>query len=70
MIKLGNEYSNRHDEYKITEPRFWNFSFHEQGQYDIPAVIRHVQEKTETQNEYIVKHRKVSFVGSGMGNTL
>jgi len=43
----GSKYSRKHVKYDAdTDPEFWNFSFVEMGQFDLPAFIEHILEKT------------------------
>ncbi|CAB3373680.1 Hypothetical predicted protein [Cloeon dipterum] len=58
----GNTYSKNHT-YLSTESssKFWEFTFHEMGIFDLPAMIDYVLEQTgETQ---------VNYVGHSMGTT-
>ncbi|CAH0715862.1 unnamed protein product, partial [Brenthis ino] len=59
----GNRYSRRH----ITlnpdrDPTFWNFSFHEHGYYDLPAIINTILKKTGAP--------KLNAIGHSQGNTV
>ena len=38
----GNKYCKSHDNFDNTSFEFWQFSFHEMGIYDIPAVIKYI----------------------------
>ncbi|KAK8763163.1 hypothetical protein V5799_034230 [Amblyomma americanum] len=42
----GNTYGKRHKRYNTRSRRFWNFSFHEHGKYDLPAQIDYVLKMT------------------------
>ncbi|OTF81657.1 hypothetical protein BLA29_005946, partial [Euroglyphus maynei] len=42
----GCEYSQQHVNLTIRDYRYWQFSFDHMAKYDLPAVIRFVQEKT------------------------
>ncbi|CAK1579882.1 unnamed protein product [Parnassius mnemosyne] len=42
--------------------KFWDFSFHEMGYYDLPAAIDYVLERT--------KERQLSAIGYSQGNTI
>jgi len=35
----GNEYSQKHEKYSNASDEFWNFSFQEFAQYDLPAMV-------------------------------
>uniref|UniRef100_A0ABD2W8F1 AB hydrolase-1 domain-containing protein n=1 Tax=Trichogramma kaykai TaxID=54128 RepID=A0ABD2W8F1_9HYME len=43
----GNTYSQCHKQYTTKDREFWNFSWHEIGVYDIPAMIDYILEKTQ-----------------------
>lgn len=59
----GNTYSKAHMFHKIDSYQFWNFTFHEIGYYDLPAVI-----------DYIVKQKpydfELNYIGFSMGTTV
>ncbi|XP_066902776.1 lipase 1 [Halyomorpha halys] len=48
-----NEYSLR---YKRSDPRFWNFSFHEAGLYDLPAFIDKILQIRRTEQLFYIGH--------------
>ncbi|XP_076243069.1 lipase 3 [Calliopsis andreniformis] len=57
----GNTYSRAHVSLSTDDPKYWNFSFHESGIYDLPAMIG-----------YIVKLRENflrAYIGFSMGTT-
>ncbi|XP_077291621.1 lipase 3-like isoform X2 [Arctopsyche grandis] len=57
----GNFYSRKHTTLNPDEPKFWKFSWHEIGYYDLPAMI-----------DYILKNTGFSqlhFVGHSQGST-
>lgn len=59
----GNKYSRRH---VFLDPdqdpdRFWDFSWHEIGIYDLPAIIDYILEKTN--------NKKLHYVGHSQGCT-
>ncbi|CAG7835976.1 unnamed protein product [Allacma fusca] len=58
----GNDYSQRHLWYSMNSTEFWDFSFHEMGVYDLPAVIDFVLKTTGT--------KQLSYVGHSMGTTM
>ncbi|XP_032786259.2 lipase member K isoform X1 [Daphnia magna] len=58
----GNTYSRRHVKLDPSKEEYWNFSFDEMGNYDIPAVINFVLAKTGSQ--------KISYIGHSMGCTM
>ncbi|XP_032517575.2 lipase 3-like [Danaus plexippus] len=59
----GNRYSRRH---VFLDPdidkKFWDFSFHEYGFYDLPAIIDFVLDKTG--------EKSLSAIGHSLGNTI
>lgn len=59
MNARGNIFSQRHSKMNSTDPKFWQFSWHELGVYDLPATI-----------DYILNHTnqtKLAFVGVSQG---
>lgn len=59
----GNTYSKAHILHKTDSYEFWNFTFHEIGYYDLPAVIDYILE----QKSYDVE---MNYVGFSMGTTV
>ncbi len=56
----GNKYSRNHsrlDPDKSTE--FWKYSFHEMGEYDLPAIIEFIRKRTGKE--------KISYIGHSQG---
>lgn len=43
----GSVFSNRHTSLDISDSRFWNFSMHEMGKYDVPANVHYVRDYTK-----------------------
>jgi pimeloyl-ACP methyl ester carboxylesterase len=58
----GNTYSNEHKEYKLSDSRYWDFTFHEMAQYDIPAMIDYILKYTS--------HQKLVYVGHSQGTQI
>ncbi|XP_033217874.1 lipase 3-like [Belonocnema kinseyi] len=56
----GNTYSRSHKTIPVTDSRFWDFSFHEVGLYDLPAMISYVTKK---------KNQSLIYIGHSMGTT-
>ncbi|XP_023713658.1 lipase 3-like isoform X2 [Cryptotermes secundus] len=52
----GNTYSRRHDYLTTRDKAFWNFSWHEMGVYDLPAMIDHVLAVSNKPSLYYVGH--------------
>nr|XP_032523030.1 lipase 3-like [Danaus plexippus plexippus] len=59
----GNTYSRAHITLKPDSFEFWNFTFHEVSQHDLPAVIDYIME---------VKgwDVKINYIGHSMGTTI
>ncbi|KAJ8719116.1 hypothetical protein PYW07_016672 [Mythimna separata] len=59
----GNRYSKSHVSKSIHSREFWNFTFHEVSQHDLPAVIDHI---------IMVKgpNTKINYIGHSMGTTV
>ncbi|KAK9505162.1 hypothetical protein O3M35_009276 [Rhynocoris fuscipes] len=58
----GGWYSHEHLKYKTTDPKFWDFTFHEMGYYDVPAAIDKILDVTG--------YKQVFFIGHSMGCTV
>ncbi|XP_021916185.1 lipase 3-like [Zootermopsis nevadensis] len=58
----GTIYSTRHKNFSNTQPEFWNYSWHEIGMYDLPAMVDYVLRVTG--------HPDLYFVGHSMGATV
>lgn len=57
----GNTYSRHHITMDPNDPKFWDFSWHEIGVYDIPATIDYILQQTN--------QTKLSYVGHSQGVT-
>ncbi|XP_060531800.1 uncharacterized protein LOC132705306 isoform X2 [Cylas formicarius] len=57
----GNTYSRRHIHLDPDDPNFWNFSYHEIGLYDLPAMIDRVLNETG--------FTKLTYLGMSQGFT-
>lgn len=55
----GNVYSRSHLKLSSKQPKFWNFSFHETGYYDLPAIVNYILQLT--------KSNQLDFVGHSLG---
>ncbi|CAH0719125.1 unnamed protein product, partial [Brenthis ino] len=59
----GNTYSRAHVTINPDTFKFWNFTFHEVSQYDLPAVIDYIM---ETKGWDV----KINYIGHSMGTTI
>ncbi|PNF31184.1 Lipase 3 [Cryptotermes secundus] len=57
----GNRHSRKHVTLLPRNAKFWNFSWHEMGYYDIPATVDHIMATTG---------EKVYYIGHSMGTTM
>ncbi|XP_026279847.1 lipase 3-like isoform X2 [Frankliniella occidentalis] len=58
----GNTYSLNHTTLDTKSAAFWDFSFHEHGTQDLPALIQYAMRETG--------ERRVQYVGFSMGTTM
>ncbi|KAL0273130.1 UNVERIFIED_CONTAM: hypothetical protein PYX00_005877 [Menopon gallinae] len=58
----GNTYSRAHVSLLSDDLKFWNFTWHEMGVRDLPAVIDYILNKTN--------QRSLFYVGHSMGTTM
>ncbi|GLG98544.1 Lipase [Gryllus bimaculatus] len=58
----GNKWSRRHVSLDPEKAAFWDFSWHEMGIYDLPAVIDYILATTGT--------KQLHYVGHSMGTTM
>jgi len=59
----GNKYCKEHEKYDNKSFEFWQFSFHEMGLYDIPAVIAHINSTNKS-------GEKIIYFGHSQGTSL
>lgn len=58
----GNKYSRIHEKLNPDKNfRFWSYSFHEMGKYDLPAMIEFIRKKTGKE--------KISYIGHSQGTS-
>ncbi|XP_076230782.1 gastric triacylglycerol lipase [Calliopsis andreniformis] len=57
----GNIYSKNHTLISTSHRKFWNFSYHELGVYDLPASIDYILAQT--------KYDKLFYIGHSQGTT-
>lgn len=58
----GNTYSRKHVSLNPSDPKFWEYSWHEMGTYDVPAEIDHILATTG--------QKKLYYIGHSMGTTM
>lgn len=58
----GNVYSRKHLTLDPETPEFWNFSLHEHGYYDIPAMVDLICLETG--------HKKIFYIGYSVGGSV
>lgn len=56
----GSHYSLSNDHYSRREYGFWDFSWDEMAEYDLPEFIKYIYQHTE---------QKVTYIGHSMGTT-
>ncbi|XP_060097261.1 lipase member M-like isoform X2 [Heteronotia binoei] len=59
----GSTWSRKHQTLSIDQEKFWDFSFHEMGIYDIPAAINFILQKTGQEQLYYVGFSQGSTIG-------
>ena len=42
----GNRYSYQHETLTTKDNQFWNFTFNEMGEYDLPDTVEYIKYKT------------------------
>ncbi|KAJ4436515.1 hypothetical protein ANN_16546 [Periplaneta americana] len=57
----GNVYSKRHLHLSPNDKEFWNYSWHEMGVYDVPAMVDHALN--------VSRQRSLYYIGHSMGGT-
>ncbi|XP_054263771.1 gastric triacylglycerol lipase-like [Macrosteles quadrilineatus] len=58
----GTQFSQKHEHFDTNSAEYWNFSFHEMGKFDLPAVIQYITDTTGKS--------KVHYIGHSMGTTM
>ncbi|GFO02255.1 lipase, partial [Plakobranchus ocellatus] len=59
----GNAYSRRHKTLSPSDSKFWDFSFDEIAEYDLPAEIDYIIQKTGVEQIYYIGHSQGATVG-------
>ncbi|CAK9817774.1 Lipase 3 [Anthophora plagiata] len=57
----GSRYSRNHKDLSISEKKYWKFSWHEMGIYDLPAMIDYALSHS--------KQEKIFYIGHSQGGT-
>ena len=57
----GNKFSRAHTKLKINSKEFWMYSFMQMGQYDVPANVQYIKNKTGAP--------KITYIGHSQGTT-
>ncbi|PSN57495.1 hypothetical protein C0J52_01607 [Blattella germanica] len=58
----GNTYSRKHLNYTTANSKFWDYSFHEMGVFDLPVVTDYILKTTD--------HKCLKYIGHSMGITM
>ncbi|XP_068744852.1 lipase member K-like [Montipora capricornis] len=58
----GNDYSRRHVKYLPSQSIFWNWSWQEMADYDLPAMINHVLQVTGQKQLFYVGHSQGTMI--------
>ena len=59
----GNTYGSRHVKYKLTDDRFWDFSFDEMAAHDLPAMLYYILNETHQETLFYVGHSQGTLIG-------
>ena len=57
----GNKYCRQHNDRHIKAPEFWDFSFQEMGQFDLPAMVDKITRESQCD--------ALSYVGHSQGTS-
>ncbi|XP_032527248.1 lipase 3-like [Danaus plexippus] len=58
----GNYYSRGHMNKRVDSLEYWNFSFQEMGEYDLPAIVDYIRNTKNSTDQ-------ISFIGHSLGAT-
>ncbi|KAK0183263.1 hypothetical protein PV327_001322 [Microctonus hyperodae] len=58
----GNSYCRSHEKLSTLDPKFWKFSYHEFGIYDMPAIIDY--------SLRVTGEKSIFYIGHSMGTTM
>ena len=56
----GNHYSRGHNDPSIDDDTYWNFSWHEMGDKDLPAIIDYVLHVANAEDLFYIGHSQGS----------
>ena len=59
----GNKYSKNHEKFDVNSYEFWQFSFHDMGIYDEPAIINYIK-------AHNTSGEKIVYFGHSQGTSL
>lgn len=65
----GNKFSTKHKRLSTESAKFWSFSFHEFGFYDLPAMIDYMLKTTFKSKCFFVGHSQGTTAGIGRLNS-
>lgn len=57
----GNRYSKNHTKLAKNSQDYWDFTFHEMGKYDLPAVIDFILAKSKFEQLHYIGHSQVNI---------
>jgi pimeloyl-ACP methyl ester carboxylesterase len=52
----GNRFNTRHKTLTMKDAKFWDFSFHEMGIYDLPAMVDYTLKITQKKRAFFIGH--------------
>ncbi|EAL72959.1 carboxylic ester hydrolase [Dictyostelium discoideum AX4] len=58
----GTIYSNKHLEYTVNDDEYWDFTFNEMGEFDLPSMVDYIINVTG--------NSKVNYIGHSQGTTM
>lgn len=71
MNSRGTSYSRKHVKYDVhRDKRYWDFSWHEIGVYDVPANVDFILEKTGFNQTFLIGHSQGTTVFLVAASTL